>query len=273
MNQSRKFLVLSLFAMIAASIVSCDKPGNDVPENPTGPYKLSYGDSIIYLKPGSGDYIVNPVTTRPGQYTGFPDGIEIDETTGAINVSKSETGLRYRITHTSPSGDTTNTLVVLSGITFRDYFYILANGDSVANPVYNASESRALPVSGSNFDDDNTANSGGCSVKTDNGKINLAESVRKGVFGANPKNDDQKTIEIKYRINDASGKSQNKLKVLLYWYETMADVPEYVWEILNDRTTEGVFLRGGGTSTDPSFAGRLQKAAKPRPPCVVIVAH
>jgi len=164
-------------------------------------------------------------------------------------------------------------MVVLSGITFRDYFYILANGDSVAHPVYNASESRVLPVSGSNFDDDNLANTGGCAVRTDNGSINLAESIRKGVFGANPKNDDQKTIEIKYRINDASGKSQNKLKVLLYWYETMADVPDYVWEILNDRTTEGVFLRGGATSTDPTFTGRLQKVAKPRPPCVVIVAH
>jgi hypothetical protein len=130
-----------------------------------------------------------------------------------------------------------------------------------------------LPISGSNFDDDNTANTGGCAVRTDNGSINLAESVRKGVFGAIPKNDDQKTIEIKYRINDASGKSQNKLKVLLYWYETMADVPQYVWDILNDRTTEGVFLRGAGNSADPLSTSRLQRLAKPRPPCVVIVAH
>ena len=274
MNQSRKFLVISLFAVITAGLFSCDKPGNDVPENPTGPYNLSYGDSIIYLKQVSGDYIVKPVTTRPGVYSGFPDGIEIDETTGAINVSNSETGLRYRITHISPAGDTTKTMVVLSGITFRDYFYILANGDSVAHPVYNASESRVLPVTGSVFDEGNTANTGGCAVKTDNGKINLAESIRNGVFGSNPRNDDKKEIEIKYRINDASGKSQNKLKVLLYWYETMADVPQYVWDILNDRTTEGVFLRGAGTgTTDPGITGRLQKVAKPRPPCVVIVAH
>jgi len=272
MKQNRLPLIISLFTLVAATLISCD-PTNDVPENPTGPYKLSYGDSIIYLKPVSGDYIVKPVTTRPGVYSGFPDGIEIDETTGAINVSNSETGLRYRITHISPEGDTTTTMVVLSGITFRDYFYNLANGDSVAHPVYNASESRVLPVSGSVFDDGNTANTGGCAVKTDNGKINLAESVRNGVFGANPRNDDKKEIEIKYRINDASGKSQNKLKVLLYWYETMADVPQYVWDILNDRTTQGVFLRNGNAQTDPDPTGRIGQIAKPRPPCVVIVAH
>lgn len=272
MKQQRLILVFSLFTAIALTLFSCD-PTRDVPENPSGSYKLTYGDSIIYLKASAGDYIVNPVTTRPGVYSGFPDGIEIDETTGAINVSKSETGLRYRITHISPSGDTTTALVVLSGITFRDHFYNLANGDSVAHPVYNASENRVLPVTGSLFDDDNTANTGGCAVKTDNGKINLAESIRRGVFGANPRNDDKKEIEIKYRINDASGKTQNKLKVLLYWYDTMADVPQYVWDILNDRTTQGVFLRNGSTDPDASETGRIGQLAKPRPPCVVIVAH
>lgn len=273
MKQHRLFLLISLLASVAGGLLSCDKPGNDVPENPGGPFKLSYGDSIIYIKPGTGNYIVKPVTTRPGTYIGFPDGIEIDETTGAINVSNSETGLRYRITHISPEGDSSTTMVVLSGITFRDHFYNLATGDSVAHPVYNASESRVLPVTGSLFDEGNTANTGGCAVKTDNGKINLAESIRNGVFGISPKNDDKKEIEIKYRINDASGKSQNKLKVLLYWYETMADVPQYLWDILNDRTTEGVFLRNGSTNDNPALTGRLEKVAKPRPPCVVIVAH
>lgn len=259
--------------MLAFSLLSCDKPKDDI-DTPAGPFTISYGDSILYMKPVAGDYIVYPQRTSPGTYTAFPDGIEIDDVTGAINVSNSETGLRYRITHTAPNGDTTSTMVVLSGITFRDHFYYLTAGDSIANPVYNASENRSLPVIGSSFDEGNLANTGGCSVKTDNGSINLAESVRKGVFGANPRNDDKKEVEIKYRINDASGKSLNKLKVLLYWYETVADVPQYVWDILHDRTTEGVFLRGNGTTTsDPTFAGRLQKAAKPRPPCVIIVAH
>jgi hypothetical protein len=157
-------------------------------------------------------------------------------------------------------------MVVLSGITFTDHFYRLSTGDSVANPVYNANPSRSIPLAGSSFDEGNLANSGGCSVKTDNGKINLAESIRKGVFGATPRNDDKKEIEIQYRINDGSGKSLNKLKVLLYWYNSMADVPQYLWDILNDRTSQGVFLKG-------TIVSRTEQLAKPRPPCVVIIAN
>jgi hypothetical protein len=124
-----------------------------------------------------------------------------------------------------------------------------------------------LPVAGSTFDEGNVANGGGCAVKTDNGKINLRETIRNGVFGFPPRNDAQQTFEIKYRINDPSGKSLNKLKVLLYWYNSMADVPQYLWDILNERTSQGVFLRGG------TVGGRVTQTAKPRPPCVIIVDH
>ena len=256
--------IFSAFVLIITSLVwlSCNKEANDQ----TGLYKLSYGDSILYLRPSAGDYIVYPSTQSAGTYTGFPEGIEINDQTGAINVSKSETGLRYRITHTAPDGTKTETMVVLSGITFKDHFYRLSAGDSVALPVYNADANRSLPLSGSNFDDGNVANSSGCSVRTDNGKINLAESLRLGVLGNNPRNDDQKEVEIKYRINDGSGKSLNKLKVKLYLYNTMADVPQYLLDILNDRTTQGVFLRGSTVSG----TGQI---AKPRPPCVIIIAN
>jgi len=256
--------------MITASccLFSCKKDAAE----PTGPYNLSYGDSILYLRPSSGDYFVYPSSRRNGTYEGFPEGIEIDDKTGAINVSRSETGLRYRVTHTAPDGTVTKTLVVLSGITFADHFYRLSAGDSVANPVYNSDPNRVLPLTGSSFDEGNIANTGGCSVKTDNGKINLKETIRNGVFGAPPRNDAQQTFEIKYRINDASGKTENKLKVLLYWYNTMADVPQYVWDILNDRTSQGVFLRNGQPGiTD--ITGLTTRAAKPRPPCVIIIAN
>lgn len=249
-----------LFATVIFLATSCQK-ASDNTDDPSGPYKLSYGDSILYMKPDGSGNIVYPTTQRPGKYEGFPEGIEIDENTGAIDLSDSETGLRYKITHTAIDGTITETKVVLSGITFKDHFYYLSAGDSIALPIYNANENRVLPLTGSVFDEGNLANVGGCSVKTDNGKINLKETIRNGVFGFPPRNDAQQTFEIKYRINDGSGKSLNKLKVLLYWYNTINDVPQYVWDILNDRTSQGVFLRSGIT----------ERVAKPRPPCVIIV--
>jgi hypothetical protein len=257
-----------LMLALSAGIISCTK--NTTTDNPdTGPYVLSYGDSILYMKPSAGDYIVSPTKQRPGTYTGFPEGIEIDETTGAINVTNSETGLRYRITHTAPDGTKTETKVVLSGITFLDKFYNLSTGDSVAFPVYNSSVSRTLPLAGSSFDEGNICNGAGCAVKTTDGTINLAQTVRNGVFGSTPRNDRRETFEIRYKINDASGKRENKLKVLLYWYDTMADVPADVWETLNSRTADGVFLRGNGAS---SVEG-ISATAKPRPPCVIVIGQ
>jgi hypothetical protein len=255
-----------LFALFIGVLIlgSCSKPTGST-ANTGGSYKLSYGDSILYLKPGSTN-IITPLIHKNGVYTGFPDGIEIDENTGAIDLNESETGLRYRITHTAPDGTITETKVVLAGITFKDHFYYLSANDSVALPIYNADASRVLPLTGSNFDEGNLANTGGCAVKTDNGKINLKETIRNGVFGFPPRNDAQQTFEIKYRLNDASGKSLNKLKVLLYWYNTINDIPAYVWEILNDRTAQGVFLRGNSSTV-------LSRTAKPRPPCIIIIDH
>lgn len=253
----------SILLMLLSAAVSCSKSNST---EATGPYTLSYGDSIIYLKPSSGDYIISPTTHRVGVYEGFPEGIEIDENTGAINVTKSETGLRYRITHTATNGTITTTPVVLSGITFFDKFYNLSQNDSIAFPVYNALASRSLPVVGSVFDDGGVANASGCDIRTVNGQINLAQTVRNGLFGNSPSNDARRDIEIIYRLNDGSQKTINKLKVRLYYYTSMATVAPDLLETLQDRQTGGVFLRG-------ESAERIAQVAKPRPPCVIIIAN
>ena len=258
------FNIVNIVLSVSLVLTSCSRTGTGVNNTP---YILSYGDSVIYLRTtSSGDHIVYPLSRRDGVYSGFPEGIEIDASTGAINVSKSETGLRYRITHTAPDGTQTQTMVVLSGITFPDKFYNLSQMDSLAFPVYNASAGNTLPINGSNFDEGNGANSGGCSVRTDNGVINLAQCVRNGVFGAIPQNDSRRDFEIAYRLNDQSGRSLNKIKVRVYYYTSMATVAPDLLQTLSDRQSGGVFLRG---AAGEEFA----QAAKPRPPCVIIIAN
>jgi hypothetical protein len=261
------FLYISLLLLI---IVSCNKPGGE------GTYTLSYGSPIIYLKNQSSDYIVYPTQSRAGTYSAFPEGIEIDDRTGAINVSKSETGLKYKITHTASNGDTTSTIVLLSGIQFADQFYRLTQNDSIALPIYNGNPANQLPVSGSSFDDNNLANSGGCAIKTTNGQINLAQTVRNGVFGSTPQNDAKKEFEIEYKLNDQSGKAKNKIKVKLYYYETMADVAPDLLQTLNDRQSQGVFLgamNNVGENNSSARTTSISAIAKPRPPCVIIIGQ
>ena len=58
-----------------------------------------YGDSIIYPQPTSGsDYIFRPVNNPgTGKYFSWPIGMVIDSVSGAIDVTKSQTGQRYDI--------------------------------------------------------------------------------------------------------------------------------------------------------------------------------
>jgi hypothetical protein len=262
------YSLFSFFSILFA--FSCNKPKDE------GPLTLSYGSPVIYLKNKSTDYIVYPTKSRVGTYTAFPEGIEIDDNTGAINVTDSETGLKYKITYTSPGGDTASTIVLLSGIQFADQFYRLSQNDSIAFPIYNGNPANPLPLSGSSFDDSGTANSGGCSVRTTNGQINLAQTVRNGVFGSTPQNDARVEFEIEYKLNDQSDKAKNKIKVKLYYYETLADVTADLLQTLNDRQQQGVFLGMNNTgfgSGSTARTGGVSAIAKPRPPCIIIIGQ
>src|SRR6185369_9020841 len=95
---------------------------------------------------------------------------------------------------------------------------------------------------GSIFDEGNGANSGGCSVKTVNGQINLAQTVRNGVFGTVPQNDAKQEFDIIYRLNDQSSNAKNKIKVKVYYYATMNDVAADLLQTLQERESQGVFL-------------------------------
>jgi len=232
---------------------------------------FSYGDSIFYQRNQSDDYIITPTNTITGKYTSFPDGLVLDGNTGTINVSKSETGLKYAIAFI-PAGkqDTLLSFITLSGINYMDGFYKLADGDSIAFSVYNAIPGAAIPGlnSGSLFDVGSNCNDQGCNVNINNGTINLAQSVRNGIFGSTPSNNDRHEFEMTYQINDKSNSAVNKLKVKLYYFETMNDVTPEADSIISSR--QGSIIGPGNTV--PAFAFSNQ-TVKPRPPCIFIVGH
>lgn len=268
---------IAVFSLLVLIMTSCDKPG----DTPATPYKLSYGDSIFYIKNITGDVLVNPTEVRAGTYTGFPEGIQIDNVTGQVNVSKSETGLRYRITFKdAATGDTSSTIILISGINYYDKIYNLSNNDTTVVPIYNASPSRAIPAN-SVFDEGNGCNSVGVAVDVNAATINIAQTIRNGLFGTVPKNGETKEVEMKYRVNDGSNKSLNTLKVKLYYFNTAADItPDYI-QLLKDRegtilgANTGSILTGFNTEIVSGAAGTgtVRGVAKPRPPCIFIVGR
>ena len=257
-----KILFPILILGLATGLPDCHK-NTQTPVLPPPVTPLSYSDSIFFLDPAGADIKASPVGGRLGRYSGWPEGIVIDQRTGVIDVSKSETGLRYIISLV-PDGqtDTLKTKITISGINYLDGFYHLSAGDSIAQPIYNGSPGLLIPGinGGSIFDEGGGCNNLGCDVSVIDGRINLAQTVRNGVFGAVPANNDRHEFVLNYRINDHSGKAANALNIKLYYFDSMSDVTQEVYDIINSR--QGTIVTGS-----------TLQPAKPRPPCIFIVAR
>ena len=107
---------------------------------------FSYEEDIFYLQEGTGDYIINPVTALEGTFSSFPEDLELDPQTGAINISKSETGLKYLVSFVpANTSDTCQFSITISGINYLDSIHVLQSNDTLAVPVYNAANALALP--------------------------------------------------------------------------------------------------------------------------------
>ncbi|MEO5891231.1 MAG: hypothetical protein ABIQ31_13315 [Ferruginibacter sp.] len=247
-------------------IIPPNIPNDSVPNNPGISLSLDYGDTVLYLN-STGSNIVSPrPLTKAGRFYGFPDGIELDSANGNINLEESETGLRYKIMFV-PNGttDTISTKVVLSGINFYDSIYNLSKGDSIARAIYNANGRAYSPGqfgTGTDnvFDDGHGCNNQGCAVSFSDGSINLAQSLRSGAIET--KQDAQKEFTYYYRIADKSEKTLNRMNVKLYYYDKKSDIPQYLWDIL---------LKDHAGTILPT--GRPLGRARPRPPCIIIVAQ
>jgi len=275
----------SALLMLTLFMFSCKKENASGSNgNPPGAYQLTYGDSVFYINGGNADYTIQPLQPKAGEYIGYPEGIDIDSKTGTIRVNSSETGLRYRVTF-YPDGaiDSFSTNIVISGINYLDGFYRLNTADSILRPIYNGSFGAVVPGlnSGTIFDEGSGCNSVGCNVNTVAGTINLAQTVRNGVFGTNPSNNDRHEFELEYRINDKSGKALNNIKVKLYYFNSIDDVTPEVYDIISSR--EGTIF--GASPIAVPFAhytsvngitqvnDRAKVSAKPRPPCIFILGR
>ncbi len=126
------------------------------------PNAPSYGDSIL-----SGEFkkkkpLIKKVLNNPGEgiYFAKPVGLDIDRTTGAIDVGNSESGVKYTVGFIrAATNDTCFTTVIVSGISYVDSIYVLSRNDTLAKPYYNARPQINVPCD--NSDDTDYPHSGG----------------------------------------------------------------------------------------------------------------
>jgi hypothetical protein len=270
-------LTLSIIICLCSILFSCKKEKLSVLPPVTSP-KVSgalYNDSVFYVQ-NANDYFVNPVIVKKGTFSGFPDGLDIDQNTGVINVNKSETGLKYKVSFVPADGaDIISSSIIISGINYTDKIYNLSLNDSIAAPVYNANKSLAIPgANGNIFDASGGCKKVGITVDPNNGIINLAKTIR------NQGIDTGSTAEVKlvYKINDNSHGAPNGINVKIYFYRTANEVPQYLKDLLIERKTTilASYSIVGPITRSRWLNGLTLRAAapaRPRPPCIVVISR
>ena len=233
--------------------------------------KFAYTDTIFFPAELPSDYIVKPINKLSGTYGAFPDGLKINSLNGNIDITESETGLRY-IVWFVPTGtsDTCKKYLTVSGINFTDSIYVLANNPGVAKPVYNANPLKLADCSsGCEFDDSHDDDDGdgftdepplgqqvipqGIALSKSNGAINLKKSISNGALGKNPISGSYKDFVLNYRISDKSAKTLNKIGFRMYFYKTKAEIPASLKKELADKKSL-VLLDDDTSADDHSFS-------------------
>jgi hypothetical protein len=238
-----------------------------------------YGDSIIYAQPKtSGDIFVHPVTNVgvEGTYLSWPEGLIINRTNGYINVSQSETGVRYKVAFVKKgTTDTCVSQLIVGGMTYLDGIYVLDQNDTLVKPIFNTNP--AIPSicdnsDDSDYPDSNATGNNKCSfdeaapgqkandlklrVRTKSGIINLKKSLADGLFGPVLRNGAFRRVPIQYRLNDGSHQAVQTITVEVMYYDKVSSIPASLQQEVASKRT--------------SMYNYQIVSGKPRPPYLII---
>lgn len=232
-----------------------------------------YGDTIIFPQPTNGsDYIFNVVNSPgTGKYVVWPQGMVYDSLTGAINVTRSETGMQYVVGFIKDgTTDTCLSTLVIGGASYMDSVYVLEGGSGKAEPYFDANiylpSVCSQPGNSCSFDVTGSAAADKVVMDKSTGIIDLKKTLDGpggllsiGAFGLLPQNGAAFTTRIYYKLNDQSNQALQHIDVQFgYFYNRSAVGPALlsgIINVVNSLTTGHI----------------ISNYANPRPPLIIIV--
>ena len=237
-------------------------------------YSPDYGDSIVFTQPTNGqDYVVYPVNNGgiAGKYFAWPVGLVLNSQTGAIDMTKSETGARYAIGFVKAgTTDTCLSQLIVGGAAYMDSVYVLADNQTTAAPYFNANP-YAPPVctgssggSGCQFDYNNYAKNQGVAIDNHTGIIDLQQTMKNSLFGLLPLNGTTINTTVYYKLNDNSNSAPQQIGLKLMFYNKKSDIPPSLLASITNS-----LLNTLGNLLGLNSAG----SASPRPPLIIITRY
>ena len=237
---------------------------------PSCPALLIYGDTIVFPQPTASDDIIKPVNNPgAGKYFSWPVGMVLDQNTGAIDLTQSQTGMRY-IMGFVPAGtkDTCLSTLIIGGAAYFDSVYVFADSQTMASPYFEANPYLPSPCAngGCTFDVTGSAAAQKVIVNKTTGVIDLQKTLNGtgllgGAFGLLPVSGSSITTTIYYKINYGSNNALQQIQVQLMYYDKKSLI--------------GAGLLGGLINkVNNVFSGNIiSTSTNPRPPLVIMTRY
>jgi hypothetical protein len=224
----------------------------------------NYGDSIVYQQPTMAnlDYLVSPINNPgPGQYISWPQGLSIDNSTGVIDITKSETGQRYIIGFiASGSTDTCLHPLIIGGSSYPDSIYVLAASHAFAGPYFDANPNTPSPCAGGGCHFQSMVKLSGkdVNIQDNTGIIDVQASFNGGIFGPTPVDGETQTATIQYSLNGQSNKAIQTMQVEFIYYGKKSSIPAALLNLIASKRAQML--------TD----SLISVNANPKPPLLII---
>jgi hypothetical protein len=232
----------------------------------------SYGDSVINPQTmmTNQDYIISPVNNPlPGRYFSWPAGLVINDSTGAINVTRSENGMRYYVGYVSKgTTDTCLNTLILGGASYLDSIYVQSNTKpSIAFPYFNANSNMTVicgpgPLGDCDWDLSDNAQHQHIIIDKKTGNIDLVKTMQAGAFGKVPVNGTTLTTNLYYHLGHPFQGAIQSLAVRIMYYDHLSSIPDSVKATINYRI---------GNEMGNTVLGSNPAKPDVRPPIVIIV--
>ena len=135
-----KMRIPILLLSIVALLTACGEEDDPVQDSISPPGSVncstfSYADTLFFLREQATDYIESTTSSLAGTFGAFPEGLVIDPNNGDINITQSESGVKYEVFYV-PTGatDTCKANVTISGINYLSGVRVLSENDTLATP-------------------------------------------------------------------------------------------------------------------------------------------
>lgn len=232
-----------------------------------------FGDTLIYPQPtANGNDVLAPVNNPgAGKYFAWPAGMVIDQNSGVIDLTQSQTGMKYAIGFVKAgTTDTCLSSLTLGGASYVDSVYLVNSGGVTALPYFDGKPFQTSNCvgsgqgSGCSFDATGSAAALHVVINNGSGEIALQSSLdgsggQTGVFGPTPFNGQTVTVPIYYQIRQGSNNALQRIDVELMYFDSKADLN---MALLTTLSTRSANLYNGGL---------ISTSLAPRPPLIILV--